>query len=400
MRVLFLSPYVPSRIRVRPYQWLRALSSLGHELHLVALQPPEDAWASTEDVARLCATVTLFPLSRARTVANALRAVFTSSPLQVAYSRLPAAERAVADLARRHHVDVVHIEHMRGAVMASGVSALPRVFDAVDSISKLFESAVVEAPSRGQRLTARLDLARTRAFEGSVTTSFERVVVTSALDADVFAGLGADRTRIAAIANGVDTEYFANAWQPVSPPCVVFSGKMSYHANEAAARRLVERIMPRVWQQRPDVEVVLAGKDPPSGLQALASDRRVSVTGYVEDLRPWLCHASVAVSPLVYGAGIQNKVLEAMSSGVPTVASPQAVSALTADVGRDVLVADSDAAFADAITSVLDDRALASALGSRARAYVERCHDWRTQAGRLVDVYGSAVAAHRGGGPR
>ena len=398
MRILFLAPYVPSRIRVRPYQWLRALSSLGHEVHLVALQPPEDGWATTDDVSPSCASLTLFPLSRARTVSNALRAVLTGSPLQVAYSRHPAAERAVAELARRHHVDVVHIEHMRGAVMARDVAAFPRVFDAVDSIAKLFASAVVDAPSRAQRLTARLDLGRTRAFEGAVTRTFERVVVTSEAEVDAFARLGADRSRIATIANGVDTEYFASAWQPASPPCVVFSGKMSYHANEAAAIRLVQRIMPLVWRDRPDTEVVVAGKDPSPRLQALASDRRVTVTGYVEDLRPWLRRASVAVSPLVYGAGIQNKVLEAMSSGVPMVASPQAVSALATDVGRDVLVAAGDAAFAAAIGRVLDDRALAAELGCRARSYVERCHDWQAQAGRLVEVYELAIAARRARG--
>jgi glycosyltransferase involved in cell wall biosynthesis len=396
VRILFLAPYLPSRIRVRPFQWIKALCALGHEVHLLALRPPEDAWAAVDELVSACASVHIVPLSRARTLINGLVTPLRRLPLQFAYSHHPGAERLAVELVRRHAIDVVHIEHLRGAVMASSIRGVPLVFDAVDAIGPLFAAASRAAPGRAQRAIARLDVGRTRAFEASALRRFQRVLVTSPYEVDAFA-LDDDgaRRRVVVLPNGVDTQYFASAWQPMNPPVVVFSGKLSYHANEAAALRLLQRIMPAVWAELPEVCVVLAGKDPSPRLRALAGDR-VRLTGYVDDLRPHLWSATVAVAPLVYGAGVQNKVLEAMSCGLPVVASPEAVRALATRPGEDLLlVADADQSFAEAIVRVARNATLAGHLSGAARDYVERQHDWTRLARKLVEVYSESIADRR-----
>lgn len=393
LRVLFLSPYVPSHVRVRPYEWVRSLAALGHEVHLLALRPPEDAWAPTAELERLCASLTIVPLSRGRTLASAALALAGRAPLQFAYAHHPRAERLAASLARRHDVDVVHVEHLRGAVLASRLRGRPIVFDAVDAIAPLFAAASTGAPSRAQRWMARLDQRRTARFEASVAHHFDRVVVTSPAEAASLGDGTQAQNRVVPIPNGVDLERFSGPWTPVTPPEVLFSGKLSYHANEAAALRLVERIMPHVWRVHPDARVVLAGKDPSERLRALQGPH-VVVTGYVDDLAACLRRARVAVSPLVYGAGIQNKVLEAMACGVPVVAAPQAVSALDVVPDRDVLVAGDDEALAQQIAWCLAGAA-AAAIGAAGRRYVEQHHQWSSLAARLVDVYEAAIAESR-----
>ncbi len=113
----------------------------------------------------------------------------------------------------------------------------------------------------------------------------------------------------------------------------------------------------------------------------------MTVTGYMPDLRPCFEAAAVAVAPVTYGAGIQNKVLEAMASGVPVVASAQAASALQARPGRDLLVAGAAAHFAEAIVQLLDAPATAQALGLAGREYTLRHHQWAAIAGQLEDLY-------------
>jgi glycosyltransferase involved in cell wall biosynthesis len=393
MRVLFVAPYLPSRIRTRPFNWIRTLANLGCSIHLVALVPPEDRWASAAPLQAVCDSVDLFELSRRQTLINAVCAIPTASPLQLAYSRHPQAAAHIAQLAGSGRFDVAHVEHLRGAVLASGVHGIPVVYDAVDSISMLFERAARLAPARKERLMARLDLRRTRRFEGMAPRRFDRTLTTSEMDRQAFLRLaGKDvADRVVVLPNGVDLSYFTPSDQPADPATVLFSGKMSYHANAAAALRLVRNIMPAVWARRPDANVVLAGKGPPGFLLELSSDRRVAVTGFLEDLRPQIRRATISVAPLVYGAGIQNKVLEAMASGVPVATTSEAAGALEAQAGEAILVADDDRSFADHILAMIEDPFRRSACGKAARRYVESRHDWRALGNRLISVYQDAV---------
>ncbi len=395
MRILFVAPYVPSPIRVRPYQWIRTLSKLGHQIRLVVLQPPEDSWLSEIPVRECCESVEVFPLTRLRTLVNATGALPWSLPLQAAYSRHPAAERFVADQAR--DCDVVHVEHLRGALLARRVSGVPTVIDAVDSISALFEQAGADAPSWQHRLMARADLSRTRKFEASLPLRFDRTVVSSRHDAAAFRRLAgsASSDRVVAVPNGVDLEYFRPDARMPERATVLFTGKMSYHANEAAALRLVERIMPLVWQRRPDVKVTLAGKDPSPAVKHLARDPRVTVTGFVDDFRPLFWSTAVVAAPLVYGTGIQKEVLEAMACGAPVVASPNACEALNVLNGRELLVGEDDDQFARQMLLVMRDAGVRQQIAREGRRYVVTHHDWCEMGRRLIAVYEDVRTAHR-----
>ena len=123
------------------------------------------------------------------------------------------------------------------------------------------------------------------------------------------------RSHITVLPNGVDLDYFCPSPEPRRPATVVISGKMSYHANVTAALHLVEGIMPLVWRERPGVKVTIVGANPPRPIRQLAQrfPGQVEVTGTVPDVRPYLRRASLAAAPVPYGAGIQNKVLEAMA---------------------------------------------------------------------------------------
>ena len=394
MRVLFVSPYIPSLVRIRPYQWIRTLHRLGHTVDLIAVRPPEDGWLDDVPVREWCASVSVFPLERIATLRNAVAAIPRGLPLQAAYSHHPDAEAAVAAAARR--CDVVHVEHLRGAVLADAVSDTPRVLDAVDSIAALFEQARTRATSWKHRLMASVDVGRTRRFESQLADRFDRVVVSSTRDAAAFHALSpaSARGRIVSIPNGVDAEY----WQPdiehPSARTILFTGKMSYHANETAALRLLRQIMPIVWRSLPDVHVVLAGLDPSPDVRAHSTDARVSVTGYVPDLRPHFRAATLVMAPLEYGVGIQNKVLEAMACGVAVVASNAACEGIGAVADRDWLVAETDEELAAHAVALFANEHRRRALAESGRRYVVANHDWVTLGQRLVAVYQDACAAH------
>jgi glycosyltransferase involved in cell wall biosynthesis len=207
---------------------------------------------------------------------------------------------------------------------------------------------------------------------------------------------------IAVVPNGVDLNYF----RPADPSLgntprrfnLVFSGKMSYHANVATALYLHQQIMPLVWKQRPEATLTIVGSNPPKSIQQLAKDPRVEVTGYVDDLRPYVRRAEVMLSPMVYSVGIQNKVLEAMALGTPVVVAQQAATALGAIPNRDLLVARSAREFAQAALCVMDNAELRDSLSRNGREYVEQQHDWQVVTSRLIDIYQQAILAYPGAG--
>jgi len=394
MRVLFIAPYLPSLIRVRPYNLIKHLAEHGHQITLLALMPPGEDAGGLADLRQWCHAVETAPLPRWRTLWNGLTAIPSQTPFQAAYSRSPEMAALIRQTVSNTQFDVVHLEHLRGAELSRALNGTPVVFDSVDSISLLFEQVQQAGPTLKSRLLAGLDLSRTRRYEGRLLQRFQRVLVTSPRDKEMLANLSpADSysDRLVVLPNGVDLDYFTPLDVQREPETVVFTGKMSYHANIAAALDLATRIMPQVWRHYPQAKLVLAGKDPSPELQALTADSRITVTGTVPDLRPYLARAGVAVSPIRYGVGIQNKVLEAMAMGTPVVSTPQAVSALQIRAGQEALVGDTPQALGAAITRLLSETELRAQVGQAGRRYVETHHDWRVIAVKLTDVYRAAI---------
>ena len=402
LRVLFIAPYVPSQIRVRPFHLLRGLAQRGHAVTLLCPAGPRDA----DGLAALrpfCERIVTAPLSRAESLASCVRALPHALPLQAAFCRTPTLLELVRHTVAAGNYDLLHVEHLRGAELglAAGANAPPIVFDAVDCISLLFERALRRSPSLKARALALLDLRRTRRYEASYGGRFTATLVTSPEDRWALETLreahGAEREgTISVLANGVDLAYFAPQNRLRAAATLVFSGKLSYHANQAAALFLAREIMPLVWRVRPDVRLQLVGANPPAALQALAADRRIEVTGWVADLRPYLAQATLAVCALRYGVGIQNKVLEAMAMGTPVVASRQAGVALAATNGRELLLAERPEEFARDILALLDQPQRRAALGARGRYYVEQSHAWSATVASLEDVYAAALHLHSG----
>jgi glycosyltransferase involved in cell wall biosynthesis len=219
-------------------------------------------------------------------------------------------------------------------------------------------------------------------------------------------GRSALEKRIQIVPNGVDLAYFNSPEGPRDPQTLVITGKMSYHANINAVVRFVEGVMPKIWSRLPKTLLWIVGKDPSPEIRKLgisdaaaqspgmsnngSRESRIRITGTVADVRPYLHRATVSVAPIQYGAGIQNKVLEAMACGTAVVATPEAVRALHVRSDHHLLVANGEQNLADSICSLLTNPGRCSSLGLAGRAFVEANHDWRLVAQGLSRIYQNA----------
>jgi len=200
------------------------------------------------------------------------------------------------------------------------------------------------------------------------------------------------------IPNGVDLDYWTRS-TPVDPPGqrIVFTGVMDYAPNDDAARYLVEAIVPRVRRAIPDLEALVVGRSPGPALRALgAGAEGVRVTGFVDDMRPYLESARVFAAPLRHASGMQNKILEAMAMGVPVLTTPVAADGIKVD-GEEppVWVASGDAAFAARLVELLSDAEARARLASAGRRFVESRFVWPQSAAMLEALCARAVATAR-----
>ena len=408
MRILFVTPYPPSRIRVRGYGFLTELQR-EHEVTVMTQCVSEQELVDADALRNQGYRVVVVQESKRRASLRSGRALLSTIPLQVAYAQSALFAGAIQKLTSQYTFDVVHVEHLRGiASMEKFVRKQPLVWDAVDCISLLCKHTIVAGPSLKVRMVARLEYGRTRRYESGLLTQLRHVVVTSERDRQAMIELYRTRTgdlvssndalavEVSVLPNGVDLDYFHPVQQERRRFNIVFSGKMSYHANVATALYLSQQIMPFIWQQLPEATLTIVGSKPPQAIQLLAREPRIEVTGYVHDMRPYIWRAEVMLSPMVYSVGIQNKVLEAMALGTPVVVSAQAAEALEANPGQDLLVADSAPEFVNQTLRLMHNSELQATLSQGGRRYVEEQHNWGVVTERLIDVYQRAIANHKG----
>jgi glycosyltransferase involved in cell wall biosynthesis len=180
---------------------------------------------------------------------------------------------------------------------------------------------------------------------------------------------------------------------------VLFTGTMSYPPNHQGIRWFVDEVWPRVRAAMADAELDIVGKDPPAEVLALDGRDGVRVHGFVPSMGPFFASSHVVAVPILTGAGIRVKIVEAMSAGRAIVSTRLGWEGLPhVEPGRHLLVADDPDPFAEQAIALLRDQRRRAELGREARSLAEREYDWRSLGDRLEDVLAAVVA--RGGAAR
>jgi len=305
-----------------------------------------------------------------------------------------AMRQSVAQLAPEAHFDVV-ISGKRTLAALEPVKHLSLVADMCDATSSRIRRSVPYAdPLRLPLLW--LEYLQMRRTEQSFMRQADHSLFISSRDRE---DLGAKGPGTSIVPNGVELEFWRRQSARRGRHTIIFTGAMDYRPNTDAALYLIEEILPLVQREIEGAQLLIVGRDPAPPLVAAGRRPGVTVTGFVEDVRPYLEQATVFAAPLRFGAGLQNKVLEAMAMEVPVVASPLAADGLRTEEGEQppIHIVEGATSFSAALIRKLKEDNLAP--DSKARRFIERNFVWSYSGNKLNHILEHVVNSRRHSDP-
>lgn len=395
MRILLISRCPPYPLylgdRLIVYHLAEELEARRHQIDLFAFASRPEDWNEQDEYAHRFQHVQLIPEPRRGQPSYLHRLLWLPArwPQRAEESWSSLMWNAIQERLTLTNYDAIHL--FGGIQVYEFHRALgnrPALITPYESYSLYLRRALQNHPhatiaDRLSSLPLRLQMTIARRFESWMFNPYKHTVVVSQQDRDELAALN-PALPVEVIPNGVDTYHFRP--RPLKRiPALLFVGNYEYPPNVDAALRLATEIFPMVRRQIPGLRLWLVGNAPPPELQALANDH-IRVTGRVPDVRPYLARAGVFVSPLRLGAGIKNKVLEALAMGCPVVATPLSVDGIAVRDGHDALIAEGKG-MVESILNLLSDDELRTRLSINGRQLIEARYSWGHVAERYEALY-------------
>lgn len=405
MRILYVTADLPWPLTsgyLRHYHFIRALSER-HQITLLSLYGPDHG---AGDVAALEPYLEGLITERAARGRRSLPKKLADRARMVVAGGDEAAARlgaAAAPRARERPFDVLLLSGKRTMPVLSALPPIPLVADLCDATSSRILRQMRDATLPALPSLA-LEFLEVWRVERALMHRARHALFASARDRAAVVGPSGEGSGFGAalptralapasvVPNGVDLAFWQRTGRHLGRDEIVLTGAMDYPPNVDAAVQLVEVLLPEVQRAVPSARVSIVGRDPTDRVRALADRPGVEVTGYVDDIRPYLERAAVFAAPIRHGAGIQNKLLEALAMELPVVASPLAAAGLrTEDGGEPPVDVATLQRMAEPIIARLAQAAAGVPPDPRLRSYVAQHFDWGRNAARLERILEDAA---------
>ena len=382
MKILLLTHKLPYPLHdgynLHNYNYVSKLCG-EHEFHLVSLGPGE----LPDSIASIFKSVAVVPCREPDKRQGIGRLTHALSVDEV-FDFDPAVFAAIREVIEREDIELVWTAGAKMLVYSHRLSGLPVLGDIADEAAKEAMHDVKRARTPIAVARSLKNLANTWRFQKKYLGHTGICTVVSGMDR-VTLSRNCPDLDVAVVPNGVDSDVFAPQGVDEVFPSLVFEGTMDFLPNKDGIQAFCRDTLPLIHAQRPDVRLFIVGKNPVPEVEALASDR-VIVTGFVDDVKPWVEKSSIFVCPLLRGAGIKNKILQAWSLERPVVATTVSCGGLPLEPGVNIEIADEPQLFAKTVLELLDDVDRRRALGKAGRQTVlDKC-SWDAAARTMDEV--------------
>lgn len=389
MKILFIIPRLLYPVnrgdKVRPFNFARVLSQK-HNLSLLSFIQKKEEIYNIEVLKEWFDSVETVYLPTWKSYLNMFFNILSRKPLQVSYFKSGRFKQRLEQILNKDEFDLVYIFHLRMAQYLLQRNDVYRVLDLCDSVS-FFMRRLVKHAGWHMKPIYLYEISSVKRYESDLMKCFEEYWIISEEDRAQLEG-DSHLEKLFTVRNGVDTDYFNRDHQTMDSGqqnSIIFVGYMGVESVDAIFY-FYDQILPLIKKEIPDLKWYIIGADPPDKVKSLARDKNIVVTGYVEDLRDWYTKASVAVAPMRFVAGMQNKILEAMSMSLPVVTTSCGNEGINAKNGEEIFAEDDPAQFAKRIIQLLKDENLRKDMGHKARKLVEERYSWNVVLGRVEEI--------------
>ncbi len=385
--------------KLRTWHLMRHLAR-HHEITYLAFREPAQPAADIEGMHAVAAHVET--IARAdpakgtlRFYADAAMHLVDPLPYVVAKYRSHAFRQRLEALLAEHTFDLVVCDFLFPAVNLPKRLPCPAVIFTHNVESEIWRRhADTKRGAIGKRLYGT-QYRRMLRYEERTLARFDGVLAVSDADRETFAQRypGAIKRPVHVVPTGVDTEYFApnppavGSRQPAAANSnLIFTGSMDWLPNEDAMLHFCRDVLPLIRAEEPGTTLTIVGRTPTPAVKKLADDPAVTVTGRVDDVRPYMREAAVYIVPLRIGGGTRLKIFEAMAMAKAVVSTTIGAEGLPVTSGVNAILADEPPDFARAVVALLRDEQRRGQIEAAARTLVVERYDWSAVAGELEEA--------------
>ena len=374
MKLVVLTSRIPYPLekgdKLRIFHQIKHLAQ-SHEVCLICLNDSSEK-IDTTVLENLVSEFHVIPLSKWKIPFRMFFALFHKLPFQVTYFLELKNKKTIESIIHNFNAEHIYCQLIRTSEYVKDLFQFEKSIDYMDAFSA---AALRRAQTTNglQKVFWKIENERVKNYERSIFDYFNHHSIISSQDRNLLAI--PSNKKITIVPNGVDTAHFKNP-NRIKKYDLVFAGNMNYPPNIAAAIFLATEILPKVHAQFPKVTLLIAGANPSSDVLNLANEK-VTVSGWMNDIRDAYCESRIFIAPMFIGAGMQNKILEAMSSELPVVTTSLAAQAFPEKNQSKLIEANSAFEFAKAIQYYLLNENAQVSDGKNNRLYVEEKYSWK-----------------------
>jgi glycosyltransferase involved in cell wall biosynthesis len=403
--ILFLTQILPypldSGAKIRQYYMLRHLAR-HHEVTLVSFRRGDDPPEAIKHLRSICQSVHPVPMRRSpwRNLQAAAKGILTGLPMVIARDEIAEMETTLRQLATEHAFDLIHADQLsmawwgRLAAKLAGPTRPPTLLDEHNAIYLLTRRMADTERNPARRAIMAREARAFARYEAQMCRSFDALLTVTEEDREHLLALFPldEREQLVikftVVPICVDPEQVSPiVHQNSGAPTILHLGTMFWPPNVNGVLWFAREVLPLVHEQVPEARFVVVGKNPPAEVQALASDPRVEVTGYVADPMPYLEAANAFVVPLHAGGGMRVKIVDGWLWGLPIVSTPIGAEGIKVRDGENLLVAEDAPAFAEGTVRLLTNPDLNERLRVSGRSWVESHYAWQAVYRRVDEIY-------------
>ena len=356
--------------KLRTYYLLKSLHKT-HDLYLISLSEETISEDQLNEIKAFTKEIHLFTLSKIGKYFRLIWGLFNSKPLQVNYFTSFKKKRKIEDLLELIKPDHIICQLIRSAEYVKNYHDCPKTIDYMDALSKGMERRINKV-NWASKFIFQLEAKRLKDYERRIFNYFEFQTIISKQDRDYISH--PDQKKMLVMPNGIDDHYF-EALKVEKKYDLVFVGNLNYPPNIDAINYLVKEILPSL----PHLKFLISGANPSKSLlHQLDSIPNITITGWVDDIRESYLQGKILIAPMQIGTGMQNKILEAMALGVPSITTTLANNAIMATHQETIWVADTRESIILGIETLLSNEAMYEKIKGNAKEFVRERYNWNT----------------------